>query len=136
MVPVSLAERRRERLLVVGGGMAALKLVEEVVERCPGRYEIVVAAKEPRPPYNRVLLSSLLAGEAEEADIGLRPPSWFAEKGVLLLTGVEVSALRPARQEVVLASGARHRYDRLVLATGSKAVRLPVPRCSAHSPMA
>lgn len=127
MVPVRLGEGRRERLLVVGGGMASLKLVEELVERCPGRYEIVLAAKETHPPYNRVLLSSLLAGEAQEADIELRPAGWFAEKGIMLLAGVEVSALRPARQEAVLSSGGRYRYDRLVLATGSRAIRLPVP---------
>lgn len=127
MVPVRLEGRRRERLLVVGGGMASLKLVEELVEQCPGRYEIVVAAKEPHPPYNRVLLSSLLAGEAQETDIELRPASWYGENGVQLLGGVEASGLRPARQEVVLTSGARLGYDRLVLATGSKAIRLPVP---------
>jgi nitrite reductase (NADH) large subunit len=59
--------------------------------------------------------------------VELRPAGWFAEKGIMLLAGVEVSALRPARQEAVLASGGRYRYDRLVLATGSKAIRLPVP---------
>ena len=80
MVPVRLEGRRRERLLVVGGGMAALKLVEELVEQCPGRYEIVVAAKEQHAPYNRVLLSSLLAGEAQAADIELRPAAWYGEK--------------------------------------------------------
>jgi nitrite reductase (NADH) large subunit len=127
MIPVRLAGRRRERLLVVGGGMAALKLVEELVEQCPGRYEIVVAAKEQHPPYNRVLLSSLLAGETQQADIELRPASWYPEKGVQLLGGVEASGLRPARQEVVLSNGTRLGYDRLVLATGSKAIRLPVP---------
>jgi len=124
---VHLEGRRRERLLVVGGGMASLKLVEELVEHCPGRYEIVLAAKEAHPPYNRLLLSSLLAGEAQQADIELRPAGWFAEKGIMLLAGVEVSALRPAQQEAGLASGGRYRYDRLVLATGSRAIRLPVP---------
>lgn len=124
---VHIEGRRRERLLVVGGGMASLKLLEELIERCPGRYEIVLAAKEAHAPYNRVLLSSLLAGEAQAADIELRPAGWLAEKGIMLLAGVEVSALRPARQEAVLASGGRYRYDRLVLATGSSAVRLPVP---------
>jgi nitrite reductase (NADH) large subunit len=127
MVPVRLEGRRRERLLVVGGGMAALKLVEELVEQCPGRYEIVVATKEKYAPYNRVLLSSLLAGEAREADIELRPDAWFGEKGIQLLRGVEASAVRPARQQVVLSNGTRLDYDRLVLATGSKATRLPVP---------
>ena len=127
MVPVRLEGRRRERLLVAGGGMAALKLVEELIELCPGRYEIVIAAKEQHAPYNRVLLSSLLAGEAKQGDIELRPNAWYGENGVLLLGGVEVSAVRPARQEVVLTSGARLGYDRLVLATGSKAIRLSVP---------
>ena len=127
MVPVRLEGRRRERLLVVGGGMAALKLVEELIEHCPGRYDIVMAAREPHAPYNRVLLSSLLAGEAQTADIELRPAAWYAEKGVQFLGGIGATAVRPARQEVVLSTGARIGYDRLVLATGSKAIRLPVP---------
>jgi nitrite reductase (NADH) large subunit len=127
MVPVRLEGRRRERLLVVGGGMAALKLVEELIEHCPGLHDIVMAAREPHAPYNRVLLSSLLAGEAQTADIELRPAAWYAEKGVQFLGGIGATAVRPARQEVVLSTGARIGYDRLVLATGSKAIRLPVP---------
>ncbi len=106
--------------------MAALKLVEEIVALCPIRYDIALAGKEPRPPYNRVLLSSLLAGEAREADIELRPASWYAEHGVGLVCGTPVVELKPAAREVVLASGARLGYDRLVLATGSNAIRLPI----------
>jgi nitrite reductase (NADH) large subunit len=127
MVPVQVAMHRRERLLVAGGGMAALKLVEELIEHCPGRHDIVMAAREPHAPYNRVLLSSLLAGEAQTADIELRPAAWYAEKGVQFLGGIGATAVRPARQEVVLSTGARIGYDRLVLATGSRAIRLPVP---------
>ncbi len=62
----SLEQRKRERLLVVGAGMAGLKLVEELVELCPGRYDIAMVGAEARPAYNRVLLSSLLAGDAAE----------------------------------------------------------------------
>ena len=62
--PVSAEQRKRERLLVVGAGMAGLKLVEELVELCPGRYDITMVGAEARPAYNRVLLSSLLAGDA------------------------------------------------------------------------
>jgi nitrite reductase (NADH) large subunit len=127
MVPVRLEGRRRERLLVVGGGMAALKLVEELVAQCPGRYEVVIAAKEQHAPYNRVLLSSLLADEVRVADVELQPPAWFGENGIHLLDGVEASAVRPARRQVLLSNGTRLDYDRLVLATGSKAIRLPVP---------
>ena len=96
------ATLRRERLLIVGGGMAALRLVEELVELCPGRYDIVLAGQEPRAPYNRVLLSSLLAGEVQSADIELRPATWFAEHGVTLMTGAEVKALQPERREALL----------------------------------
>jgi nitrite reductase (NADH) large subunit len=107
--------------------MAGLKLLEEIVALCPNRYDIVLAGKEPRTPYNRVLLSSLLAGEAQEADIELRPASWYVENGIGFVCGTPASELRPAAREVVLADGARLGYDRLVLATGSNAICLPIP---------
>jgi nitrite reductase (NADH) large subunit len=118
--------RHRERLLIVGGGMASLKLIEETVALCPGRYEIVLVGKEPRAPYNRVLLSGLLAGEAQEADIQLRPRDWYVANGIELVCGTPATELRPAERAVALASGARLSYDRLVLATGSSAIRLPI----------
>ena len=75
--------------------MAGLKLVEELVELCPGRYDIAMVGAEPQPAYNRVLLSSLLAGDAADGDIALRPAAWYAENGIELLTGSGASALRP-----------------------------------------
>jgi len=117
----------RDRLVIVGAGMAALKLIEETVALCPGCYEIVLVGNETRPPYNRVLLSSLLAGEVDDADVELRPGDWFAQNGIEVVWGDAASALQPNEREVVLASGARLGYDRLVLATGSNAIRLPVP---------
>ena len=117
----------KERLVVVGAGMVGLKLVEELVAQCPGRYDIVIAGAEPHPAYNRVLLSSLLAGEAEPSDVELRPAVWYAENQITLLPSTRVLALDPARQEAMVSDGDRLRYDRLVLATGSSAIRLPVP---------
>ncbi len=122
-----LRQERRERLLIVGGGMAAHKLIEELVERCPGQHEIVVAAKEAHEPYNRVLLSSLLAGDATREDTDLRPASWYEQSGVVLLRGTEVVSLDPERRAAMLSNGDVLAYDRLVMATGSKAVRLPIP---------
>jgi nitrite reductase (NADH) large subunit len=119
-------EHKRERLVVVGAGMAGLKLVEELLELCPGRYDIAMIGAEARPAYNRVLLSGVLAGEAAERDIELRPPAWYAEKGIELLTGAACTTLRSAAREVMLSTGASIAYDRLVLATGSLAVRLPI----------
>jgi nitrite reductase (NADH) large subunit len=119
--------RKRERLVIVGGGMAGLRLVEEIVAICPNRYEIVLVGKEPRQPYNRVLLPGLLAGEVDAADVELRPTSWFVDHGIDVVCGDPAVELRPAEREVVLAGGARLGYDRLVLATGSSAIRLPIP---------
>lgn len=121
------AQGEREKLVIVGGGMVALKLAEELVALAAGRYEITIAAKERHTPYNRVLLSSLLAGEADEPDLTLRPPAWYARHGLTLLNGREAMSIHPDRREVLLSDGACLPYDRLVLATGSAALRLPIP---------
>lgn len=118
---------RAERLVVVGAGMAGLKLIEELDVLAPGRYEITLVGAEGLPAYNRVLLSSLLAGESTYSDIELRPREWYGEHGIRLLTGEYATALRPALRDIVLASGAHLAYDRLVLATGSQPIRLPLP---------
>ncbi|HZT49419.1 MAG TPA: FAD-dependent oxidoreductase [Hyphomicrobiaceae bacterium] len=127
MARARLASLRRERLVVVGGGMAACRLVEELVGLAPDRYDVTLVGKEPHPPYNRVLLSSLLAGDAEAVDLELRPPSWYAEHGVEVMCRHTAVAIDAAACRVELGHGERLAYDRLVLATGSNAVRLPIP---------
>ena len=52
----------RERLVVIGNGMASLRFLERVTERAPGLYDVTVVGAEPQAAYNRVLLSSLLGG--------------------------------------------------------------------------
>jgi nitrite reductase (NADH) large subunit len=106
--------------------MAALKLVQELVELCPDRYEIALVGAETRPPYNRMLLSSLLAGDTSEADIQLHPASWYAHQGIELLTGAECTALNCAERAIIVSTGTSLAYDRLVLATGSQALRLAI----------
>jgi nitrite reductase (NADH) large subunit len=125
-----LAARRqltRERLLVVGAGMAGFKLVEELTTLSPGRFDITMVGAEAHLPYNRVLLSSLLAGDAQASDIELRPPAWYRARGIKLLTGLACCTLNPGERRVTLTGGASLAFDRLVLATGSIAARLPVP---------
>ncbi len=115
-----------ERLVIVGMGMAAARLVDEVSSRALGRYSIAVIGAEPRRAYNRVLLSSLLAGEVAEDDIELKPAAWWAAKGVTTLFGREVAGLDRTARVVTLCDGVELPYDRLVLATGSDAIRLPM----------
>ena len=64
-----------EPLVIVGNGMAAARLCEELARRALGRYAVAVIGEEPRLAYNRVLLSSVLAGEIAASDISLKPAS-------------------------------------------------------------
>ena len=118
---------RRERLVVVGNGMAGLRFLEELVRRAPGRFDVTVVGAEPDPAYNRVLLSSLLAGDIGVGDVELKPHEWYAEHGVALVTGQPACALDAAQRTVTLGNGEVLGFDRLVLATGSDAIRLPLP---------
>lgn len=124
----------RERLVVVGAGMAALKLLEELKAACPGRYNVTVAGAEPEPAYNRVLLSSLLAGEASDEDVRLKDRAWYGASGFRLFTGAPAQAIDRAAKRVTLRDGRVLAYDKLVIATGSEAIRLPLP--GAHLPQA
>jgi nitrite reductase [NAD(P)H] large subunit len=119
--------RHRERLVVVGNGMAGLRLLEEVVALAPGRFDITVIGAEPEPAYNRVLLSSLLAGEIGAGDVAMRPRAWYAEHGIALRTGEPAAALDCVRRQVQLRDGDTVQFDRCVLATGSAPIRLAVP---------
>jgi nitrite reductase (NADH) large subunit len=116
-----------EPLVIIGNGMAAARLVEELSKRALGRYAIAVVGEEPRLAYNRVLLSSVLAGDTEMADIELRPASWWRDHGVTLLYGRKARAVDIARRRVSLESGESIGYSKLVFATGSRALRLPLP---------
>jgi nitrite reductase (NADH) large subunit len=115
----------RERLVVVGNGMAGLKLLEELEAACPGRYAITVIGAEPDAAYNRVLLSSLLAGDVAADDIMMRPRAWYEERGLALRTGVTASGIDGTR--VVLSNGDGIAFDKLVLATGADPIVLPLP---------
>lgn len=116
-----------ERLLAIGNGMAGLRFVEEALRRSPGRYALTVVGKEPQPAYNRVLLSSLLAGDIGEDDIRLRDRDWYATNDIELITGDGAARIDLNGRTVHLASGRVLAFDRLVLATGSNPIRLPIP---------
>jgi len=116
-----------EPLVIIGNGMAAVRLVEELANRALGRYAIAVIGEEPRLAYNRVLLSSVLAKEVSRAEIELRPAQWWRDRGVTLLYGQSATAIDADIRRVKLASGATLPFTKLVLATGSKPIRLDVP---------
>src|SRR5437868_15167107 len=95
---------RRQRLVVVGNGMAGMRTVEELLARAPERYAITVIGAEPQPNYNRILLSSVLAGEKTVDQIVINPEGWYAEHGVRLIAGRPVTAIDPAAKTVTIGS--------------------------------
>jgi NAD(P)H-nitrite reductase large subunit len=106
------------RIVVVGNGMAAVRLVESLVARGV-RAGITVLGEEPVASYNRILLSAVLEGTHRADAITLRSEQWYAEHGVDLRLGTRVVDVHRDRREVELADRSRVPYDRLVLATGS-----------------
>jgi nitrite reductase (NADH) large subunit len=116
-----------EPLVIVGNGMAAARLVDELAKAALGRYAVAVIGAEPRLAYNRVLLPSVLAGETASHDIELRPAAWWRDRGVTLKYGCVVIEIDVGRRELRIANEESIAFSKLVLATGSTPLRLDVP---------
>src|SRR6185312_7904968 len=100
---------QKQRLVVIGNGMAGARLVEEVLARQGSElFEIVILGDEPYGNYNRILLSGVLAGTHDAQDIFINPLAWYAENGVILHAGQRVNKIDRVE-----------RYDKLGIATGS-----------------
>ncbi len=117
----------RERLVVVGNGMAGGRAVEEMLARDPRRFDIVIFGAEPRVNYNRIMLSPVLAGEKSFEDIVINSAEWYAENGIELIVGDPVVQIDRKTQTVISKSGRVEPYDRLLIATGSDPFIIPVP---------
>ena len=116
-----------EPLVIVGNGMAAARLVDELAKTALGRYAVAVIGAEPRLAYNRVLLSSVLAGETASHDIELRPADWWRDRGVTLKYGCLATEIDVGRRELKIENDESIAFSKLVLATGSTPLRLNVP---------
>src|SRR6478735_7286002 len=107
--------------------MAAARLVDDLAKVALGRYAIAVIGDEPRLAYNRVLLSSVLAGETASHEIELKHAAWWRDRGVTLRYGCLATAIDVGRRELKLANEESIAFSKLVLATGSTPLRLSVP---------
>lgn len=116
-----------EPLIIVGNGMAATRLADELSQRALGRYSVAVIGDEPRLAYNRVLLSPLLAGEIGEREIELKPSAWWRDRGISTFYGRGVESIDRSMRTVTLGDGLTLPYGKLVLATGSTPLRPPFP---------
>src|SRR3954467_11091633 len=122
-----LEKINKQKLVVIGNGMAGIRTVETLLERAPDLYEITVFGAEPYGNYNRILLSPVLAGEKTVNDIMLNTEQWYDDNGITLRKGETITMIDRRTCEVVTADGARVPYDRLLIATGSNPIMLPLP---------
>ena len=117
----------KEKLVLIGNGMAGVRTLEELLKVAPDRYDITVFGAEPHGNYNRILLSPVLAGEMQIPDIMLNDFAWYAEHDITLHSGCPVTAIDRSARKVRTADGREVSYDKLLLATGSQPFILPVP---------
>jgi nitrite reductase (NADH) large subunit len=118
---------QKEKLVLVGNGMAGMRTIEELLKLEPDIYDISVFGTEPYPNYNRILLSPVLSGEKTIDEIMLNTREWYDEHGIALQTGDPVTEIDRKRRLVRSQSGVEVPYDRLLLATGSYPFMIPVP---------
>lgn len=117
----------KQKLVVVGNGMAGMRAVEELLKIAPDMYDITVFGDEPYPNYNRIMLSPVLANEQTIDDIILNSREWYAEHQITLHTSARVNNIDRVARRVTTENGITVDYDRLLLATGSKPFILPIP---------
>lgn len=117
----------KEKLVVIGNGMAGMRTIEELLKLAPEKYEITVFGDEPHPNYNRIMLSPVLAGEKQFDEIILNEDDWYSENNIVLKSGSRISEIDRVAGVVKTEDGKETRYDRLLIATGSLPFILPVP---------
>ncbi|OBL04904.1 nitrite reductase large subunit [Mycobacterium sp. 1245499.0] len=117
----------RAALVVVGNGMAGARALEEIIARGGSeRFSITVFGDEPYGNYNRILLSNVLAGSDDAREIYLNPLDWYGDNDIDLRAGVRVVRVDPFAHLVHADDGSTVRYDKLILATGSRSFFPPV----------
>ena len=129
----------KRKLVVVGNGMAGARVVEEILKRDPGQFDITMFGAEPYGNYNRILLSNVLNGSQSATDIFMNPLSWYRENDIRLHAGVKATCIDRERKVVIgvplkkdamaysvnaatepSAAAIEEPYDHVIIATGSR----------------
>lgn len=117
----------KKKLVLIGNGMAGVNCIEQILKLVPNRYDITIFGSEPHPNYNRIMLSSVLAGDADMNDIVINSWDWYRENNIILHAGHTVSSIDTKRKIVSTESGIKVPYDDVIIATGSLPFMLPLP---------
>ena len=117
----------RQKLVVIGNGMAPGRALEKLFELAPAAYDVTIFNAEPRVNYDRIMLSPLLSGEKTFEQIVIHGDGWYVKHGVQLYKGASVTAIDRRARTVTTARGMTQPYDKLIIATGSMPIIIPVP---------
>ena len=117
----------KQRLVVVGNGMAGARAIEEVLARGGAdQFSITMFGDEPYGNYNRIMLSNILSGAQEVGEIYINPLDWYKDNGITLHSGARVTHIDRAARIVSADNGIQEEYDTLLIATGSRAFIPPM----------
>lgn len=121
------APKARQRLVVIGNGMAPGRALEKLFEEAPDAYDVTIFNSEPRVNYDRIMLSPVLSGEKTFEQIVIHGDGWYVKHGVTLYKGSTVTQIDRTAKTVTSARGLTVPYDKLIIATGSLPIVIPVP---------
>jgi len=117
----------KQKLVVIGNGMAPGRMLEYLFERAPDSFDVTIFNAEPRVNYNRLMLSPVLSGEKAYEDIITHDDDWYKTQGVTLHKSAKISSIDRAAKTVTSDGGITVSYDQLVIATGSNPFIIPLP---------
>ncbi len=116
----------KQKLALIGNGMAGVRCIEEILKIQPDRFEVTVFGSEPHPNYDRIQLSNVLQGATTIDDITINDWNWYKENNITLFSGETVTNIDTTKQIIYSDANREVAYDRLILATGSIPFILPI----------
>ncbi len=117
----------KQRLVVIGNGMAPGRAIEKLLKDDPDRYDITIFNAENRVNYNRIMLSPILSNETTYEGIIIHDENWYSENNVVLHKGEKITLIDRDEKYVLSANGIKKHYDKLLIATGSSPIIIPIP---------
>ena len=115
-----------KKLILIGNGMAGVKTLEELLKVTDEEFDITVFGSEPYGNYNRIMLSTVLADETNIDEIMINDIAWYKANNIRLHTSQTITAIDKLNKLVFDADGKSFKYDKLLIATGSKPFFLPI----------
>jgi NAD(P)H-nitrite reductase large subunit len=114
------------KVIIIGNHAAGISAAE-TLRNSDKSMDIRMISRENTPPYSRCLIPLLLSGEKKEEEILFRDPDFYESHNITTLFGREVLRVFPKDKTVLLDTGEKLGYDRLVIATGSDPQTMTIP---------